>query len=180
MALKSTIYKTGLQVADMDRNYYAEHALTLACHPSETAERMMVRLLVFALNAHERLGFGRGLSDVDDPDLSLKDLTGQIELWIEVGQPDEKAILKACGRADQVKVYAYGNSTPVWWKGIETKLTRARNLSVYAVPPAEAQALGQLVERTMQLQCTVQDGEVWVRDETRTVEVHLETLREVA
>lgn len=180
MALKSTIYKTGLQVADMDRNYYAEHALTLACHPSETAERMMVRLLAFALNAHERLGFGRGLSDVDDPDLSLKDLTGQIELWIEVGQPDEKAILKACGRAGQVRVYAYGSATPLWWKAIGSKLTRARNLAVYAIPPAEAQALGQMVERTMQLQCTVQDGEVWVRDETRTVEVHLETLREAA
>src|SRR6201986_4799618 len=107
MALKSTIYKAGLQVADIGRNYYADHALTIACHPSETPEPMMVRVLAFALNAHERLGFGRGLSDVDDPDLSLKDLTGQVELWVEVGQPDEKAVLKACGRAAQVKIYAY-------------------------------------------------------------------------
>jgi len=165
MALKSTIYKAGLQVADMDRHYYADHPLTIACHPSETPERMMVRVLAFALNAHERLAFGKGLSDVDDPDLSLSDLTGQIELWIEIGQPDEKAILKACSRAGQVKVYAFGTSTPIWWKGLETKLTRARNLSVYAVAPETAEALGRMVERTMQLQCTVQDGEVWIRDD---------------
>ena len=180
MALKSTIYKAGLQVADIDRNYYAEHALTIACHPSETPERMMVRVLAFALNAHERLEFGRGLSDVDDPDLSLKDLTGSIELWVEVGQPDEKAVLKACGRAGQVKVYAYGTSTPIWWKQIGSKLTRARNLAVYALPPAVSQALGKLAERTMQLQCTVQDGAVWVRGEKGEVEVMLETLREAA
>src|SRR5471032_971236 len=102
MALKSTIYKANLQVADMDRHYYADHALTIACHPSETPERMMVRVLAYALNAHERLGFGKGLSDVEDPDLSLKDLTGRVQLWIEVGLPDDKTVLKACGRADAV------------------------------------------------------------------------------
>ncbi|MDB5806401.1 MAG: hypothetical protein JWN73_3723 [Betaproteobacteria bacterium] len=178
MALKSTIYKAGLQVADIDRNYYADHALTIACHPSETPERMMVRVLAFALNAHERLGFGRGLSDVDDPDLSLKDLTGQVKLWIEVGLPDEKAVLKACGRADQVKVYAYGTSVPMWWKQIGPKLERTRNLAVVSLAPDISQALGRLAKRSMQLQCTVQDGAVWMRQDDDAVEVIFNTLRE--
>ena len=106
MALKSTIFKASLSISDMDRNYYADHALTIACHPSETAERMMVRVLAFALNAHEYLGFGKGISDVDEPDLWQKDLTGAIDHWIEAGQPDEKRILKACGRAVRVSIYA--------------------------------------------------------------------------
>jgi len=99
MAIKSTIYKATLQVADMDRHYYADHALTIARHPSETDERMMMRCLAFALNAGEALAFGKGLSDADEPDLWQRDLTGAIQLWIEVGQPDEKRILRACGRA---------------------------------------------------------------------------------
>jgi uncharacterized protein YaeQ len=180
MALKSTIYKAGLQIADIDRSYYADHNLTLACHPSETPERMMVRVLAFALNAHEHLGFGKGLSDVDDPDLSRKDLTGQIELWIEVGQPDEKAMLKACGRAGEVKVYAYSSSAGLWWKQIATKLDRARNLAVYSIAPETAQALAAMVERTMQLQCTIQDGAIWLRDSKNEVEISITTLKEAA
>jgi uncharacterized protein YaeQ len=177
MALKSTIYKAGLQIADMDRHYYADHALTLACHPSETPERMMVRVLAFALNAHERLAFGKGLSEVDDPDLGLTDLTGQIELWIEVGQPDEKAILKACSKADLVKIYPYASSANLWWKPLENKLTRARNLEVTAIDPASSQALGNMVQRSMQLQCTIQEREIWIRDEKDEVQVRLETWR---
>jgi len=175
MALKSTIYKAGLQIADMDRHYYADHALTIACHPSETPERMMVRILAYALNAQERLRFGKGLSEVDDPDLSVPDLTGQIELWIEVGQPDEKAILKACGRATQVKVYPYSSSAGMWWKQVGPKLERARNLEVVAIAPESAQALARMSQRGMQLQCTIQEREVWIRDETDAVEVALET-----
>ena len=113
MALSSTICKATLQIADTDRNYYADHALTIARHPSETDERMMMRLLAFALNAHEHLAFGRGLS-TDEPDLWQKDLTGAIVHWIEVGQPDEKSLLRACGRAERVTVYSYGNRAELW------------------------------------------------------------------
>jgi len=180
MALKSTIYKAGLQVADMDRNYYADHALTIACHPSETPERMMVRVLAFALNAHERLAFGKGLSNVEDPDLSVKDLTGQIELWIEVGLPDEKTVLKACGRAGAVKIYAYGTSTPMWWKQTGPKLERARNLAVLSISTEASHALAKLARRNMQLQCTIQDGQIWMRDETESVEIDLTVLKEEA
>jgi len=99
MASNATIYKTTIQIADMDRQYYQDHVLTLARHPSETDERMMVRLLAFALHAHEALSFGRKVSAEEEPALWLKDLTGAIDLWIEVGQPDEKIIRRACGRA---------------------------------------------------------------------------------
>ena len=114
MALKSTIYKADLQIADMDRHYYQDHSLTLARHPSETDERLMVRLLAFVRHANESLIFAKGLSDVDEPDLWQKDLTGAIELWIDVGQPDERRMLKACGRASQVVVYSYSSTSAIW------------------------------------------------------------------
>ena len=108
MALKATIFKADLSIADMDRNYYADHALTLARHPSETDERMMVRLAAFALNAHERLAFGGGISTEDEPALWRRDLTGAIEQWIDVGLPEARDLRRACGRASEVIVYAYG------------------------------------------------------------------------
>ncbi len=178
MALKSTIYKATLQVADMDRNYYADHALTIACHPSETAERMMVRILAFALNAHQALAFGKGLSDVEEPDLWRRDLTGVVELWIEVGQPEEKWILKACGRAQQVIVYAYGNKAALWWQQMGPRLAKARNLRVIGIAPDAAQALGKLAARNMQLQCTIQEGDIWMRDADNAVQVPMNPLKE--
>ena len=176
MALKSTIYKANLQVADLDRHYYADHALTIARHPSETDERMMIRCLAFALHASESLTFGKGLSDVDDPDLSQRDLTGVIELWIEVGQPDERTILKACGRAAQVIVYVYSASAMLWWKAIAGKLERTRNLAVYAIAASSAQRLAALAERNMDLQCMIQEREIWMRSDERAVQIEVETL----
>lgn len=176
MALKSTIYKAQLQIADMDRPLYADHALTLALHPSETEERLMVRLLAFALNVppddHQgALQFTRGLSDNDEPDLWQHDLSGQLLHWIELGQPDDRRLAKACGRADRVTVYAFGSAVPVWWAGIANKLTRLRGLSVWQIPSAQAQALATLAQRSMQWQVTVQDGHVWVHGDGGTVEV---------
>ncbi len=176
MAIKSVIYKVQLQVADMDRHYYADHALNIACHPSETLQRMMTRVLVFALNAHERLEFGKGISDTDEPDIWRKDLTGAIEQWIEVGQPEERRILKACGRANEVQVYAYGSSADIWWKQVAGKLARTKNLSVYQIDTAVAEQLERLCERTMQLQVTIQDGEIWMRNATDAVEVRIARL----
>ncbi len=159
MAPKATIYKAQLQVSDMDRHYYATHALTLAQHPSETSDRLMVRLLAFALHADERLEFGRGLGTDDEPDLWRKSLTGEIEQWIELGQPDEQRIRKACGRARQVVVIGYGGrSTEIWWDKIAGGLARSKNLSVIDIPTATVQALGALADRNMQLQCLIQDG----------------------
>lgn len=178
MALKATIFKVDLQIADMDRHYYQDHALTLARHPSETDERMMVRLVAFARHANEGLVFAKGLSESDEPDLWQKDLTGAIELWIEVGQPDEKRITKACGRARQVVIYTYsGHGATLWWNQISSKLERLKNLTVIALPNTTSQALAKLVQRGMRLQCTLQDGEMWLADEAENVPVELAWLK---
>lgn len=177
MALKATIFKADVQIADMDRNYYQDHVLTLARHPSETDERLMVRLLAFAIHASAALTFTKGLFDTDEPDLWSKDLTGAIELWIEVGQPDEKRLLKACGRAQQVIVYSYGATSHLWWKQIANKLERARNLTVINLPSEAALDLSKLAQRTMQFQCTIQDGQIWLTDGAVTVEVGRESFK---
>lgn len=167
MALKSTIFKASLAIADIDHGYYADHALTLARHPSETDERMMVRLTALALNAHALqdtcqgdgvLAFGAGLSDPDDPDVSLTDFTGRKRLWIEVGQPEEKPLTKACSRADAVLVYAFHPAAEVWWRGIQAKLARLPKLQVLRLPAEASKELAGLAERSMQLQATVQEG----------------------
>lgn len=175
MALKSTIFKAELEIADVERNYYQTHALRLARHSSETDERMMVRLLAFACHAHERLTFTEGLANVDEPDLWQKDLTGQIELWIEVGQPDERRLLKACGRADQVVVYCYASSSSIWWNQVAAKLDRAKNLTVFQIP--NANALAKLAERNMQLHCMIQEGSLWWTAGNDTLQVERQKLR---
>ncbi len=176
MALKATIFKADLQIADMDRNYYQGHALTLARHPSETDERMMVRLLAFALYAEKRLEFGRGLSTDDEPALWLKDLTGAVELWIEVGLPDEREIRKACGKASRVVVLTYGGrGADLWWGQNRDKLERLRNLTLSNLPSATSQSLAALANRNMSLQCTIQDGRTWLTDGENTV--HIEPLK---
>ncbi len=181
MALKSTVYKANLQIADMERHYYQDHALTLAQHPSETDERMMVRLLAFALHADERLEFGQGMTDDDEADLWRKDLTGAIELWIDVGLPDEKLIRKACGRADQVVVYCYGGRVADMWFAQNSPLfKRQKNLTVIQLPPDSTTALAALTQRTMDLQCTIQDGQVWISDGAASVQVDRVTLQAAA
>jgi uncharacterized protein YaeQ len=161
MSLKATIYKIDLQIADMDRGYYATHKLTLAQHPSETAQRVMVRVIAFALNAHEHLAFGRGLSSDDEPDLWRRDLTGRIEQWIDLGQPEESRIRRACGRADQVLLYTYGGrSAQIWWDKIAATLARNKNLRVIDLAEEACAQLATLLERTLSLQCMIQDGSV--------------------
>lgn len=177
MALKSTVFKASLNVSDVDRHYYAAHSLTLARHPSETDERMMVRLLAFALFADERLEFGKGLSTTDEPALWLKDYGGEIRLWIEVGLPDERVLRRAAGRADQVVLLAYGGRTvDLWWQKEGAALSRLGNLRVLAVPPEASAELEALVERGMDLQCTIQDGQIWLTDGAQTVHIELRRL----
>ena len=181
MALKATIYKAQLQIADMDRGIYGDHALTLAQHPSETEERMMVRLLAYALNVpadnhRGALVFARGLADTDEPDLWHLDLTGQLVHWIEVGQPDERRMLRAASRADQATFISYSASTPIWWAGVKNKLTRTERLAVWQLPPAQSSELAALAQRSMQIQVTVQDGLVWFNDGQRSVELGLRAL----
>lgn len=181
MALKATIYKVQLQIADMDRGIYGDHILTLAQHPSETEERMMVRLLAYALNTpadnhHGALVFARGLADTDEPDLWQLDLTGQLVHWIEVGQPDERRMLRAASRADQATFISYSASTPIWWAGVKNKLTRTERLAVWQLPSEQSAALAKLAQRSMQIQVTVQDGTVWFNDGSASVELALQAL----
>ncbi len=172
MALKATIFKVDLSVADMDRNVYEDFSLTLARHPSENDARMMVRLLAFMLFANEYLEFGKGLSTDEEPDLWLKDLTGAIDLWIVVGQPDERWLRKASGRAGKVVVFAYGDRVvDVWWEQCRDKLEKLSNLAVYRLSSDDTQALAGLASRSMNLQCTVQEGEVLITGEGDPVRV---------
>lgn len=172
MALKATIFKATLNVADTDRNYYAEHQLTIARHPSETDERMQVRLLAFAAHAHEQLQFTRGLSADDEPDLWQKDLTDAIETWIDVGLPDERRVRKACNRARQVFIYIYGGRTAdMWWRQNSDVLSRFDNLSVLFLPKEQTDALAALTERTMHIQVTIQEGQFWISSGEQTVQV---------
>jgi len=173
MALKATIFKAELQVADIERAYYHDHAITIARHPSETDERMMVRVLAFALHAGEGLAFASGLSDEDAPDLWEKDLTGSILSWIEVGLPDEKRVRRACGRAGQVFVYSYGRGTDRWWAEVGDRLARCGNLTVIDLPLAATRDLAAMAARSMKLGCTVQDGQVLVSDGATTVQIDL-------
>ncbi|HEY9459671.1 MAG TPA: YaeQ family protein [Paralcaligenes sp.] len=158
MALRATIFKLDLHVADMDRNYYNSHTLTVARHPSETDERMMLRILAFALYADENLAFTRGLSTADEPSLWKKDLTGSILTWIELGHPDERRLLQASGKSRQVVVLCYGGqASQVWWNGVQGKLTRVKNLSVLSVSPVAAKALAAMSQRSMDLHVSIEE-----------------------
>jgi uncharacterized protein YaeQ len=178
MALKATIFKAELQVADMDRHYYGSHVLTVARHPSETDERMMVRLLAFALHANDALTFGKGLGMEDEPDLWLKDLTGSIDLWIEVGLPEEKRIRRACGRARHVCIYCYGGQgAGIWWNQTGADLERNANLTVMNVPREASQAMARFAQRNMKLQFTIQEGQIWVADDKDSIQLELAILK---
>ena len=176
MALKATIHKAQIQLADIDRGVYGDHALTIARHPSEADERMMIRVLAYALNVpatadHGALELAKSLWDSDEPDLWQKDLTGRIVHWIDVGLPDERRILRASPRAERVSVYAFASSTSVWWSQMAGRIGRARNVAVWRIDAAQSQALAAFTQRSMQLQVSVQDACVYLSDATRSVEI---------
>ncbi|KEA64026.1 YaeQ protein [Marinobacterium lacunae] len=173
MALKSIIYKATLNISDLDRHHYAEYPLTMALHPSETEQRMMMRLLAFALYADEDLSFTRGLCVDDEPDLWQYAPNGEIERWIEVGLPSEKRLRKACSRAKEVVLLVYGSDQQVdpWWQGIKRSLIRFDNLRVLRITETDSAALTALVARQMRLQCTVQDGQLWFTSDAGSAEL---------
>ncbi len=179
MALKSTIYKIDLNIADMDRQYYAQHNLTLAKHPSETDERVMVRLIAFTLFANDSLIFGKGLSDDVEPDIWQKDLTGAIQLWMDVGLPTEKDIRKACGKSAQVAVVLYGGRiADMWWATNSKGLLKLNNLTVINLP--ETQELARLAAKSIHISCTVQDGEILVSNDAGSFNIAPVILKQVS
>ena len=172
MALKATVYRAELDVSDLDRQYYASHSLTLARHPSETEQRLMIRLLAFALFAAEDLTFGQGVSTDEEPDLWLRDATGRILHWIDLGTPDERLLRRACGRAEAVTLIGYGErSLAVWFERLRQDLERLDRLRILALSDADCDALSSLAQRNLKLTCTIQDGTVWLGDSERMIEI---------
>ena len=163
MAQNATVYKVELSVSDMDRNYYETHKLTVAKHPSETDERLMVRIVAFALNAHESLEMTRGLSTDDEPDIWQKSLSGTLDVWVALGLPSEKVMRQSCSKAERVIIYPYGGRTAeIWWDKIKSGTTRFGNLEVTSFSEKDTGELAQLANRTMKLQINIQDAEVMV------------------
>ena len=175
MALKSTVFKVALQVADLDRHYYAEHTLTTARHPSETDQRMMVRLLAFALFASDTLAFTRGLSTDNEPDLWDRNLNDEIVHWIELGNPDEKRVRRACRQANRVTIINYhARSSDVWWQSLQGQLGRFPTLSVLQIADEHVESMAGLVERSMALQCTIQDGVALLTTDDTSLDIALD------
>lgn len=169
MATKATIYKALLNIANMDKNYYNEHNLTLALHPSETELRLMARVVAFILNANEDLAFCKGISEDDEPDIWEKDLDGSIKLWIDLGQPDEKRIKKACGRSEKVIIYTYQeNMASPWFKQLENNINRFKNLSIIHLNIQEEE-IEELAKRSMVLQCNISDEELTLINDNKSV-----------
>jgi uncharacterized protein YaeQ len=163
MALKATIFKAVLNIADLDRGVYLDANLTLARHPSETDQRLVVRLLAWALNADDSLVFTKGLCADDEPELWLKSLHGSIEHWIDVGLPDERRLKKACNRSDKVTLYTYaGRAVDLWWQQNQSLLNRHENLRIVDLMEEDLTPLVALAERNMQWQVTISEGQVFI------------------
>ena len=173
MAQNSTVFKIYLQIADMDRHYYADHSLTLARHPSETDERMMMRLLAFVMHAQERLEFTRGICVDDEPDLWLKNYADEIELWLEVGLPSEKRLKKACNRSQQTVLITYGSDQAVnpWWESVRKLVASQNSLTIYRISEEQSAQLTALAERGAQISATITDGQIWLSSEVDSVTI---------
>ncbi len=181
MALKATIHKAAVNIADMDRNYFSDVNLVLAQHPSETPQRMMLRLLAWVYHADDHLEFTKGLSAEDEPALWLRSDSGELELWIELGLPDEKRLRKACHLARQVVLYAYNErAARVWWQQAEPNLSQHDNLCIRFVDDGQMAQLAALAARNMSLQATLQDGLLWLSDQQTNLEIQLQTWKSAA
>ncbi len=177
MALKPTIYKFKIALTDLNRNHYDTLNLTVAQHPSETLERMMVRMLAFCLNAQESLMLTKGLSTVEEPDLWAHTPDGQIALWIDIGEPAPDRIKKATRIAQMVKVYSFNSKSNVWWMQEQTKLN-SLTASIVQFPWPDIQALAKLVQRTMDFSVTITEESAFVATESGECEVNWIILKE--
>jgi uncharacterized protein YaeQ len=178
VAIKATIFKCELVISDLMRHYYQTHNLVIARHPSETDERMMLRILLFALHADELLQMTKGISTDDEPDLWQKSLSGEIEHWIELGQPDERRLRQASGRAKKVTLLTYGGNAPqVWWQQNQSKLAAINNLSVFTISDEQSKALAQIAERNMHIQVMLDQNQISLSSEKQAIELSLGQLR---
>ena len=176
VAIKPTIYKARISLSDLERDYYDSISLTVAQHPSETLERMMVRLLAYCINAQEGIELTKGLDEVEEPDLWVRTLDWQTKLWIDVGEPSAERVKKACNRSQAVKVYSFNTKSDVWWSRGESKFSRLE-ASIYRLPRDKIESLAALVQRTMDLSVTITGDSAYVAGEAGEVEVPWEVLQ---
>ncbi|EKM0377864.1 YaeQ family protein [Cronobacter turicensis] len=173
MALKATIYKAAVNVADLDRQQFLDINLTLARHPSETQERMMLRLLAWMMYADERLQFTRGLCADDEPEIWLRNDHLGIDLWIELGLPEERRLKKAVSQSQQVALFTYNDrAAQVWWQQNQGKLRQYKNLTIWNINDEQLAQLSALAQRTMTLQATLQEGIIWLSGGEESLELH--------
>jgi uncharacterized protein YaeQ len=163
VALNSTTYKLHLTISDTDRGVYETVRKTLARHPSETELRLTARILAYGLWWDERLEFGRGLSDVDEPALWRHSLDGQVEHWIDVGRPDADRMIRASRHQPQASVLVYGNAS-VWLDTVVPKVMQVPSLEIAVLPEAETEALGVDLPRTIDWSLMITDGVLYVGD----------------
>ncbi|EOI1439548.1 YaeQ family protein [Cronobacter malonaticus] len=173
MALKATIYKAAVNVADLDRQQFLDINLTLARHPSETQERMMLRLLAWMIYADERLQFTRGLCADDEPEIWLRNDHLGIDLWIELGLPEERRLKKAVSQSQQVALFTYNDrAAQIWWQQNQDKLRQYKNLTIWYINDEQLAQLSALAQRTMTLQATLQEGVIWLSGAEQNLELH--------
>lgn len=177
MALKPTIYKFRIALTDMNRDYYDSLNLTIAQHPSENEERMMARVLAFCLNATPDLQFTKGLSSIEEPDIWLKTLDDQIDLWIEAGEPDHERVKKATRLAKQVKVYSFNSKSDVWWKQNQAKFAPLK-AQVVRFDSQGIQAFSQMTARTLDLGVMLSGETAYISADSQQCEVNWETLQD--
>ena len=178
MAIKPTIYKFNIALSDLNRNYYDSLNLTLALHPSETIERMMVRVMAYCFNANERLVFTKGLSSVEEPDIWALTLDEQISLWIDVGEPAVDRVKKSRRLASRVKVYSFNTKTDVWWSQGQAKFSQL-NVSIYRFNWEQIQKLASLVTRAMSISVTIIDDSAYIATESGECELVCLPLQQV-
>lgn len=176
MAEKASVYKAGIQLADMDRQVYGDYSLILALHPSETHERLLVRILAFCYRAAENLTFTRGLSSVDEPDLWRKHDDGRILEWIEVGQPSLERLKKASSQAESVRVFAYGKGMDIWWKNNAAAMTALPKVSLHAFASDELRPLCDAMQKNMQGSVTITEAMAYVTLQDITASLTLQPL----
>ncbi len=163
MALPSTIYRTNLQLADIDRGVYETLQTTVARHPSETEERLLARLLAFALFQEEGLQFTKGVGAGDEPDLWSKGPDGRVLLWVEVGLPEAERLIKAARHAERVALLACGNALPAWERQQLPKLAAVANLTVTSVDQGFIKGLTARLERAISWEITITEGTLYLQ-----------------
>jgi uncharacterized protein YaeQ len=175
MALKPTIYKTNITLSDLNRDYYDSFGLTIAQHPSETLERMMARVVAFCVNAEQGLEFTKGLSEVEQPDIWKISLDGQIERWLDVGEPEVERIKKATRKASSVEVFSFNSKSDVWWAQSREKFVQL-NAHFYRFNWHEIQQLASLCQRTMNFSVLITGESALITFENGECEVNWQTL----